>query len=181
MTQNSEKTYWPHMILGFLAIGIMLGYWTISSAVSMPVQKSNEFGMAYQQVDMNINEIKEAQERFDKLYNLEILEFKKSDFKANKYSKRAHKEVYALSKENTISYKLDTKDGTPVADANATLLLTRPHTTADDEILQLVSDTVGVYKTPPFTLTNPGRYTLRLRVQKGDDIGYLSYEAYLKP
>ena len=39
MAKNKGKTYWPHMILGFLAIGITLGYWTVKSATSMPVQE----------------------------------------------------------------------------------------------------------------------------------------------
>jgi len=180
MSTKQEKTYWPHMILGFLGIGIMLGYWTVSSAINMPVQTSNEFQMKYQQVDMNINEIIEANERFDKLYTLKMLDFKKSDFKPNKFSKREHKEIYKLEQTNSVSYSLTTKEGKPVSDANATLLITRPHTIKNDQTLDIIGNSEGIYKSPTFTLDNKGRYLLRLRVIKGDSVGFLDYEAYLK-
>ena len=60
MANKNEKTYWPHMILGFLGIGIMLGYWTVKSAINMPVSESNEYQLKYQQADMNINQILES-------------------------------------------------------------------------------------------------------------------------
>lgn len=180
MSKKEETSYWPHMILGFLAIGITLGYWTVSSAISMPVQKSNEFQMIYQRVDMNINDIKDAQERFDAKYNLKLLDFKKSDFKPNKFSKRKHGDIYAASKENQLSYQLTNKDGTPVTDANATLLITRPHTIKNDQELLLEGNKDGIYKSPNFELADPGRYLFRLKVEKGDAIGYLANEAYLK-
>ena len=78
MAKNREKTYWPHMIFGFLAIGITLGYWTVKSAVSVPVQESNEFMMKYQQADMNINEITKRKALFDQNYKIELLDAKKS-------------------------------------------------------------------------------------------------------
>ena len=55
--KNKEKTYWPHMILGFLALGITLSYWTVKSASSVPVQESNNYMLKYQTADYTINEI----------------------------------------------------------------------------------------------------------------------------
>ena len=72
MENKNKKTYWPHMILGFLAIGITLGYWTIKSASSMPVQESNQYMLKYQMADITINEVLESQKIFDSLYTIEI-------------------------------------------------------------------------------------------------------------
>ncbi len=59
MAKNNEKTYWPHMILGFLTIGLTLSYWTVKSDSSMPVQESNQYMLKYQMADININQILE--------------------------------------------------------------------------------------------------------------------------
>jgi hypothetical protein len=53
------------MILGFLAVGVTLSYWTVKSASSIPVQESNNYMMKYQQADMNINEIIKRKALFD--------------------------------------------------------------------------------------------------------------------
>ena len=73
MADNKQTTYWPYMILGFFILGITLGYWTIKSVSSMPIQKSNEYMMKYQSVDLNFNEIMEKQAAFDKAYKIELL------------------------------------------------------------------------------------------------------------
>ncbi len=178
---SEEKSYWPHMILGFLAIGIMLGYWTIKSAVSMPVSESNSFQEKYQQADMNINKIIEAQELFDSRYRIVPLGFKESDFKPKANLKRKQSRVAALEKENRFRYRVETKSGEPVNDANVSFLLTRPHTVADDQKFEQLEAENGIYSTPVIQLSKAGRYILSLRVQKNNAIGYLEYEGYLKP
>jgi len=181
MANSEERSYWPHMILGFLAIGITLGYWTVSSAINMPVNESNRYQKKYQQADMGINEIIEAQTRFDDQYRIMPIQFVKSDFKPNKFLKRKHGDIIALSKENSLQYKVETASGTAVNDANVSFLLTRPHTVVDDQKFENISAAQGIYTIPTFKLEKPGRYTLRLRVQKGDAVGYLEHEAYFEP
>jgi 5,10-methenyltetrahydromethanopterin hydrogenase len=168
------------MILGFVAIGIALGYWTIKHSISMPVHESNEFMMKYQKADLNANEIIEAQNRFDKRYNLEILNFRVSDFKPEHLKRKVGK-ILALEHKNTIEYKLTTKDGKAVNDANVSLLVTRPHTEKEDQLFKNLKAKNGIYKVENIQLKNPGRYILRVRVQKGDAIGFKDTEAYLKP
>ena len=180
MANNSEKSYWPHMILGFLGIGIMLGYWTVKSAINMPVNESNAFQTKYQQADMHINEILEAQERFDAAYRVEAVDFKESAFKPNEFLKRSHGKIVALAPENRLVYRVSTRTGEAVNDANVSFLLTRPHTTEDDQKFDSLPAENGLYQVS-FTLEKPGRYTLRLRVQKGDAVGFVEHEAYLEP
>ncbi len=180
MANNSEKSYWPHMIVGFLGIGIMLGYWTVTSAINMPVNESNSFQTKYQQADMHINEIIEAQQRFDSKYRVVPKAFKESTFKPNEFLKRSHGKIIALDKKNRLQYQVETLSGSPVNDANVTFLLTRPHTVADDQKFEDLTANNGLY-TVTFDLEKPGRYTLRLRVQKGDAVGFVEHEAYLQP
>ncbi|NKQ41905.1 MAG: hypothetical protein HF962_10115 [Sulfurovum sp.] len=178
---NEERSYWPHMILGFLGIGIMLGYWTIKSAIAMPVNESNTFQMEYQQADMNINSIIESQKEFDSKYRIEPIGFKESDFKPNEFLKRKHGKVIALSKDNTLKYSLQTLSGTAVNDANVSFWLTRPHTVVDDQHFEQINPNNGIYEVPTFNLAKAGRYTLLLKVRKDDTVGFLEQEAYLSP
>ncbi len=177
---NNQQTYWPHMILGFVAIGIILGYWTIKHSISMPVQESNEFMMKYQDADLSANEIIQAREKFDKLYNLELQNFKPSDFKPE-HLKRKVKKIYALARDNTLEYRVTTKDGKAVDDAEFSLLVTRPHTRADDQLFKNIKGKNGIYRVENIKLKNGGRYILRVKAQKGDAIYFGDTEAYLKP
>jgi len=180
MASDNKKTYWPHMILGFVAIGIILGYWTVKSAIKMPVHESNEHMMKYQKADVNANEIIEAQQRFDARYNLALKDMKPSDFKPE-HLKRKHGQIIALQAVNRISYALTDKAGNPVPDANVTLLLTRPHTEKDDQLFKSLPYKEGRYTLEKLELKKPGRYILRVRAQKGDAVGYMDTEAYYKP
>ncbi len=180
MANDSEKSYWPHMILGFLGIGIMLGYWTVSSAINMPVNESNAFQSKYQQADMHINEIIDAQQRFDARYKVALVGAKESSFKPNEFLKRSHGKIIDLQKHNVLRYSVKTVSGEAVDDANVTFLLTRPHTVVDDQKLNVANDKSNAYSVT-FDLEKAGRYTLRLRVQKGDAVGFVQHEAYLQP
>ena len=112
MAKNNEKTYWPHMILGFLAIGITLSYWTVKSASSMPVQESNKFMLKYQMADMNINQIMEKKLAFDQAYNINILGVETMVMTDNMNSNRAQPNPVKLSQgRNVFSYEVTTKNG----------------------------------------------------------------------
>jgi hypothetical protein len=180
MAKSSETSYWPHMILGFLGIGIMLGYWTVSSAINMPVNESNRYQKKYQQADMGINEIIEAQQRFDAHYKIKLVGAKESSFKPNEFLKRSHGKIIALQKHNVLQYSIKTLSGEVVEDANVSFLLTRPHTVVDDQKLGVDNDKANAYFVT-FDLEKAGRYTLRLRVQKGDAVGFVGHEAYFEP
>jgi len=180
MANENKKTYWPHMIVGFIAIGITLGYWTVKSAIRMPVHESNEYMLKYQTAEKDANEIIEAQQRFDKQYNLTLTGMKTSDFKPE-HLKRKHARIVALKPVNRIAYRMTDKAGNPVSDANVTLLLTRPHTEKEDQLFKHIPYKDGYYVVEKLQLKNPGRYILRVRAQKGDAIGFMDTPGYLKP
>jgi len=180
MAKNKEKTFWPHMIVGFLFIGITLGYWTVKHAVALPVQESNNYMMKYQQADININEIMEKKARFDQDYKIELTGVQKVKIVLEN-TKRAKDELSVVlnSGMNSFSYKVLDKNNHQVNDANVTFLLTRPHTQKDDILKNNVPLVNGVYKIDSINVVNAGRYMLQLKVKIADEIGYLETPAHL--
>lgn len=182
MAKNNKKTYWPHMILGFLGVGITLGYWTIKSANALPVQESNTYMLKYQQTDMTINEITHKKIAFDKLYTIEIQDVVTMVMTDNVNSNRPQPNPVKLSLGNNhFTYTVMTKDGKYVNDAEVSFLLTRPHSRRDDVMLEKVNSTENKYTTEVLDIQKPGRYTLQLKVAIDDTIGYSSIAAYLTP
>ena len=182
MEKNNNKTYWPHMILGFLVIGIMLGYWTVKSASSMPVQENNDYMMKYQQADIHINDILASKKAFDKKYEIAIQDVETMVMTDNIHSNLPQPDAVKLKKgKNHFIYSIRTKSGEVVTDANVSFLLTRPHTRNDDVMIESIVTSNGVYVTPEIDIVNPGRYTLQLRAVIGEKTGYLQIPAYLEP
>jgi len=182
MQNNNEKTYWPHMILGFLAIGITLGYWTIKSAISLPVQEVNDYMMKYQHADIHINDILESKMAFDKVYDIEIQNVETMVMTDNIYSKRLQPNAVKLTPgKNQFSYVVRSKSGEVVSDANASFLLTRPHSRRDDVMIESVAFQNGRYVTPELDIVKAGRYTLQFRAVIGNKTGYSQIPAYLTP
>jgi hypothetical protein len=182
MAKNKEKTYWPHMILGFLAIGITLGYWTVKSASSVPVQESNEYMLKYQQADMNINEIIERKALFDRSYKIELLDAKRMVQEIDNAKRAKVENVVILTQgNNSFLYRVFNKDNALVNDANVTFLLTRPHSVKEDILVENIPVVNGKFKIDNIEITKPGRYTLQLRAKIGEAIGYSEIPAYLKP
>ena len=182
MAKNKEKTYWPHMIIGFLMLAIILGYWTVKTASSMPVQETNDYMMKYQESDININEIMDRKKAFDKNYLIKLTDVETMVMTDNINSKRAQPNPVKLSLGTKhFSYSVTNKAGEAVNDAKVSFLLTRPHTVVDDQMIEVVESKDGYYVTPDLNISKPGRYTLQFRATIGDATGYLSTEAYLQP
>ncbi len=179
---NKEKSYWPHMIVGFLLIGITLGYWTVKSAVAVPVQESNTYMMKYQKADLNFNEIMANKALFDKEYTISIVDAPMA-MQEIENAKRAKEEKSVVLKEgkNSFLYTITAKDHHPVTDANVTFLLTRPHTTKEDTYVENIPLKNGEYRVEDISIVKPGRYSLQLRATIGNKTGYLELPAYLKP
>ena len=180
--QNNKKTYWPHMILGFLFIGITLGYWTIKTATALPVQEVNQYMMKYQQADTNINEILESKTLFDKSYTIEILGEQTAMLELENAKRVKEEKVMLLHLgKNVFTYSVHKKDGSVVSDANVSFLLTRPHTRTEDIFIENVKVVNGKYIIEDINLTKAGRYTLQLKAKIGEITGYSQLPAYIKP
>jgi len=181
MEKSNEKTYWPHMILGFLAIGITLSYWTVKSASSMPVQESNQYMLKYQMADMNINQIMERKIAFDKAYSIHIVDVETMVVTDNVNSNRPQPNpVKLIQGMNNFSYEIVANNGTKVSDANVTFLLTQPHSRKEDKLFVNIPYVDGKYQVKGLDITRAGRYTLQFRAEVGDTMGYSEVSAYLK-
>jgi len=173
---NSKKDdsgkYWPYMILGFLFIGLTLGYWTIKNTISLPVHQSNDFMQSYQDADANAIKIKEAEVKFDAKYNIEFSGLEKSNFKPKHIKRKAHLH-YRLNDVNSFSYIVTTKDGSVVDNAEVTFVLTRPQTELDDKKIGKLNFKDGKYWVENLKIDKKGRYILRVKVKIGDAVKYL--------
>lgn len=182
MAKNNKKTYWPHMILGFLAVGLTLAYWTVKSASSMPVQESNQYMLKYQIADMNINQIMELKTAFDKDYSITISDVEMITMTDNIHSRLPQPNAVKLSSGmNSFTYEVLKKDGTVVTDANVTFLLTQPHSRKEDRLFINIPYKNGKYHIQGVDIQKPGRYSLQFRAEVADTMGYSEVAAYLKP
>jgi nitrogen fixation protein FixH len=169
------------MILGFLLIGITLGYWTVKSAGSLPVSEENAFMMKYQKADKGINDIIAAQQRFDTRYTIAAEGERIAVPVKNSKAAKEERAIVLKKGANTIVFRITDKAGNAVEDMNVSFLLTRPHTVADDQRIKNVPFIDGAYILKEINISKPGRYILELRAQKGDAIGYYKTPAYLQP
>lgn len=170
------------MILGFLAVGLTLSYWTVKSANQLPVQESNKYMLKYQKADMTINDITRSKMAFDKLYDISIVGVETMVMTDNVNSNRAQENPVILHKgSNDFRYEIVSKSGQTVSDANVTFLLTQPHSRRQDKLIEAIPFKQGAYTIEDINITKAGRYTLQLRAQIGETTGYSEVPAYLKP
>ena len=177
---DDRGKFWPYLILGFVAIGVLLGYWTVRSAISLPVHEANDYMMKYQLADINFNSIQEKQEAFDAAYRMKITGLGLSDFKA-KNLKRKAANVYALNPDTTFEIVITDLQGRGADDLNVSVMLTRPFTQKEDQVFTNLQGKGGHYTLAHLKPGKPGRYILAIRAQKGKAVGYAQFEAYLKP
>jgi len=181
MEKRNKKTYWPHMIVGFLIIGLTLGYWTVKSASALPVQESNTFLMKYQQADIHINEIHALKKAFDKKYDITLKNAETMVMTDNIHSKRMQLNPVKLMKGmNHFTYVVQSKSGKVIEDAKVTFLLTQPHSRREDKLVENIIFLDGEYTAKGLDIQKEGRYTLQLKVEVGETIGYSDIPAYLK-
>ncbi len=169
--KDDSGKFWPYMILGFLFIGITLGYWTIKNTISLPVRESNAFMMKYQDADVNADLMQESAERFDSKYSIIISGLEHVEFKPKNLKRKPHRYV-GLNESNTFSYFISSKDGKGV-DANVSILLTKPGTNEDDLPIIKVKGDRGLYRVDSLLVTKPGRYIIRARFIVGKDIKFI--------
>ena len=183
MANNKNKTYWPHLILGFLIVGLTLGYWTIKSASNMSVQEVNQYMLKYQVADITINEIIKKKAAFDNAYKISLQDKEMVVMSDNIHSRLPQPNAVKLSKgSNGFIYVVTAKDGTVVPNAKVTFLLTQPHSRVQDQLFENIPHDNGVYEIKDVKIEKPGRYVLQLKVEIDEEtIGYAETAAYLAP
>jgi len=181
-----EKTYWPHMIVGFLMMAILLSYWTIRSASSMPVQESNTYMQKYQMVDININEILIKKDAFDKKYSIELTHKDRMVVTDNIHSNKIQKDQVVLKEgKNSFNFIIKDKSSSNIVSTldidSIQFLLTRPHTKVDDILVKDIKFIDSKIVINDINIKKKGRYTVQIRLDMRDgSIGYYQTPAYLK-
>lgn len=126
---KSKKTFWPYGILLSLFAIVCACVVTIVFASNYPVYEDDSFLGKYQEVDYHFNEIQQKDEKFKQNYKISLNAKPKFDEK-----KREFYELKAGTKELVFIVD-EVKEGKNASDIKPTLLLTRPHTNAQDSWL----------------------------------------------
>jgi len=175
---DNQKSYWPYMILGFLLIGISLGYWTVKSASMMPVQRSNDFFDSYQEVDSHFEQIMAKKRRFDALYTIEIVgaEYKRVAI-VNSYVKNSTQALLLRGGD-----KIDVvvkKQGQIANIKSLDIRLSRALSATVIKEQSMSKAQEGHYRFVLPPLNRSGRYALSIRAIVDDDtVGFLSQDGY---
>ncbi|ACZ12927.1 FixH family protein [Sulfurospirillum deleyianum] len=157
---KTERNYYPHAVVGMIIGCVIACGYTIKIALDNPVEMDTYYMEKYQNVDENINEILELQEKFNANFTLAYS------------SEKFHKG------QNEITLRLTTKRGEVVENADITLMLSRPETNKENQTLRPSRVEKGLYTFGPFTIEKEGRWQLLSKIQVGEFKGYHKDEAY---
>jgi nitrogen fixation protein FixH len=145
----SNGKIWPYAIAISILIVFGFAVTTIIVTSTMPVEKSDEYMMYYQEADANANELIEARIAFDKKYKIEYL-------------------TDGISCDATnIKYKVTDLDSNPVDDAKIMVIVTRPNNHKHDQELKNPTSENGVYSFSTITLPEKGRWNIMAKVNVG--------------
>ena len=159
---DNEINYWPYAIVGMILTVVMLGVWTIKTAVQHPVQEANDYMMAYQDVDANINEILASQKAFDARYRI--------DLGGNRLAEGS----------NRVVVEVTDKEGRPVSDAEIVAIVQRPTTNKYNIELQSFRPQAGRFVSDSFELKGKGRWNIQVRVRVGDLTGFKTWKSFIE-
>ena len=165
-----RKTFWPYGILLSLFAIVAACVATIIFALDYPVYEDDAYLQKYQQVNNNINELQLQDATFKRNYRVRLNLEPKMDAKNRPFYeiKQGTKELEFMVQE--ISEDIHANGIKP------TLLLTRPHTKAQDKWLEFNK----IQQTSIFSTALPslekGRWQLKLRLEKDENsVGFYEF------
>ena len=150
---------WPWIVVGSILGVVGLSYWTVNIAMNNPVQLSDLDMQDYRHFEHDANAIVNAKIEFDKRYEVT-------------YVTETFKPEGAA-----VAFKVVTRDGNTIDDANITARLTRPGTHEFDRDLAIVSVENGVYRFETVTLPKEGRWDVLARIQVGNRYRFFNLKA----
>lgn len=154
--QNNTKTFWPHaIVLSIIAI-VIACITTIVIALKNPVQMDNFYMDRYQNVDENINEIRDTHKRFEAKYAV------------------AFDNPNPRAMEGEFEFKITPKSA-QVPNFKTQILLTKPETNEFNEELSLTQQK-EVLKTAKVKLAKEGRWQILLKINDGADTGFYKFD-----
>jgi len=168
-----KKTFWPYGILLSIFAIVLACIATIIFASNYPVYEDDFYFERYQKVESDFDQIQNKQKNFDKIFTLTLeLDKKVTQRKVFYKLSKNQKELSILIKQEKEDFKN--------SDLKTTLLLTRPHTNAQDEFLQaqIIQKNPYIYilKTTLPDLES-GRWQLKIKLEKDPNtIGFFNFE-----
>lgn len=154
--QNNTKTFWPHaIVLSIIAI-VIACIATIVIALKNPVQMDNFYMDRYQNVDENINEIRDTHKRFESKYAV------------------AFDNPNPRAMESEFEFKITPKSAR-LPNFKTQILLTKPETNEFNEELSLIQQK-EVLKTAKVKLAKEGRWQILLKINDGEDTGFYKFD-----
>ncbi|TQR54464.1 hypothetical protein DMC01_10235 [Campylobacter troglodytis] len=171
--KSSKKTFWPYgILLSILAIvGACIA--TIIFSLDYPVYEDDAFLQKYREVNSNFNELQIQNENFQKAYELSL------DLPV-KFG-RKKRQFYEISQAQRLEFKLLQKTQLEARDLKITVLLTRPHTSTQDQWLENTNLEAQDLNTSILSLVLPelerGRWQLKLRLERDENtVGFYEFE-----
>lgn len=151
---TNKKTFWPYGILLslFAIVGACIA--TIIYASNYPVYEDDSFLSKYQEVDYNFNEIKLKDENFKNSYRVSLNLKPQIDKR-----KREFYEIKAGTKELEF-FVQELLEDIHANGIKPTILLTRPHTNAQDSWLQASE---LVLNNEPYVINERGQSSTKLK------------------
>ncbi|MDD2356917.1 MAG: FixH family protein [Thiovulaceae bacterium] len=126
--KKNKGLHWPIGLAIAIMCVISMGAWTIVETAKEPVEESNLYMRNYQDADAKANDIINDRIAFNKQYDMQYIS----------------KQLNVNDAE--IVYKITTKDGKPVNDANLSIIVTRPQVHSQDVTLNNPKINDGIYK-----------------------------------
>ena len=167
-----RKTFWPYGILLSLFAIIAACVATIVFALDYPVYEDDSYLQKYQQVDNNFNEIQQKDENFKKNYEVR-LNLKPQFDKKNR-------PFYEAKSAQSLEFSITQKGDLNLNSIKPTLLLTRPHTSEQNQHLDMSETSADKLDTSIFITALPslekGRWQLKLKLEKDkNSVGFYEF------
>ena len=159
---KKERNYWPHAIVTVLIFMVFACAMVVKIAMDNPVQMDSFYLDKYQQVDENINDIKEKQRVFEENFALV--------YKTKKFT---------MGKSNSFEMSIkNIKDKSTVQNADIRLVISRPDTNEFNQEFILKNAKNGVFVFDGIKAEKPGRWQILTKINIGDKSSFNKYEVY---
>ncbi|MDX9813660.1 MAG: FixH family protein [Sulfurimonas sp.] len=147
---------WPYSIAVAIFLIFMASVATVMISLKAPVQESDLYMIDYHDADKRVNEILSDAIEFNAKYNFY--------YTTDSFFKKG----------TQLKYKLVDKNNQVVDGAKISVLLTRPHTKANDKTIEDFSFNGSEYLSKPLDLEDDGRWDIIAKVEVGSLSRYLS-------
>ena len=155
----SNGRIWPYAIGASIILVFGACIATIVVANKLPVEKSDNYMMYYQEADAQANDLIEASIAFNKKYKIEYI-------------------TDGISQESTVlKYRVTDLNDKPVDNAKIMAIITRPNNHKNDQELLNPTFENGIYTFASITLPLKGRWDIMAKVNIGQTQRFYNVKA----